>query len=31
MIALPRATIATLMRLGGGIGRLLDRGEKRKH
>jgi DNA-binding transcriptional regulator GbsR (MarR family) len=31
MIALPRATIATLMRLGGGIGRLLERGEKRKH
>jgi DNA-binding transcriptional regulator GbsR (MarR family) len=28
MIALPRATLATLMKLGGGIGRLLDRGEK---
>jgi DNA-binding transcriptional regulator GbsR (MarR family) len=30
MIALPRATLATLMKLGGGIGRLLDRGDKRK-
>lgn len=30
MIALPRATLATLMKLGGGVGRLLDRGDKRK-
>jgi DNA-binding transcriptional regulator GbsR (MarR family) len=29
MIALPRSTIATLMKLGGGIGRLLDRGGKK--
>jgi DNA-binding transcriptional regulator GbsR (MarR family) len=29
MIALPRSKIATLMRLGGGIARLLDRGSKR--
>ena len=29
MIALPRATIATLMKLGGGIARLLDRGGKK--
>jgi DNA-binding transcriptional regulator GbsR (MarR family) len=29
MIALPRSTIATLMKLGGGIARLLDRSSKR--
>lgn len=29
MIALPRSTIATLMKLGGGITRLLDRGGKK--
>jgi DNA-binding transcriptional regulator GbsR (MarR family) len=29
MIALPRSKIATLMKLGGGIARLLDRGGKR--
>jgi DNA-binding transcriptional regulator GbsR (MarR family) len=29
MIALPRSTIATLMKLGGGIARLLDRGGKK--
>jgi DNA-binding transcriptional regulator GbsR (MarR family) len=29
MIALPRSTIATLIKLGGGIGRLLDRGGKK--
>lgn len=29
MIALPRATIATLIKLGGGIARLIDRGGKR--
>lgn len=29
MIALPRATIATLMKLGGGIARLLERGGKK--
>jgi DNA-binding transcriptional regulator GbsR (MarR family) len=29
MIALPRSTIATLMKLGGGIARLLDRGRNR--
>jgi DNA-binding transcriptional regulator GbsR (MarR family) len=29
MIALPRSTIATLMKLGGGISRLLDRGGKK--
>ena len=29
MIALPRSQIATLMKLGGGIARLLDRGGKR--
>jgi hypothetical protein len=29
MIALPRSTIATLIRLGGGIARLLDRGGKK--
>jgi hypothetical protein len=29
MIALPRATIAALMKLGGGIARLLDRGGRR--
>ena len=29
MIALPRSTIATLIKLGGGISRLLDRGGKR--
>jgi hypothetical protein len=28
MIALPRSTIVTLMKLGGGIARLLDRGGK---
>ena len=29
MIALPRSTIITLMKLGGGIARLIDRGPKR--
>jgi DNA-binding transcriptional regulator GbsR (MarR family) len=29
MIALPRSTIVTLIKLGGGIARLLDRGGKR--
>jgi DNA-binding transcriptional regulator GbsR (MarR family) len=29
MIALPRSTIATLMKLGGGIARLLERGGKK--
>jgi DNA-binding transcriptional regulator GbsR (MarR family) len=29
MIALPRSTIVTLMKLGGGIARLIDRGGKR--
>jgi DNA-binding transcriptional regulator GbsR (MarR family) len=29
MIALPRATIATLIKLGGGIARVLDRGGKK--
>jgi hypothetical protein len=29
MIALPRSTIVALMKLGGGIARLLDRGGKR--
>jgi hypothetical protein len=29
MIALPRATIATLIKLGGGIARLLDRGGRK--
>ena len=29
MIALPRSTIATLIKLGGGISRLLDRGGKK--
>jgi len=29
MIALPRSTIATLIKLGGGIARLLDRGGKK--
>jgi len=29
MIALPRSTMTTLMKLGGGIARLLDRGGKR--
>jgi hypothetical protein len=29
MIALPRSTIITLMKLGGGIARLIDRGGKR--
>jgi hypothetical protein len=29
MIALPRSTIAALMKLGGGIARFLDRGGKR--
>ncbi len=29
MIALPRSTITTLIKLGGGITRLLDRGSKR--
>jgi hypothetical protein len=29
MIALPKSTIITLMKLGGGIARLLDRGGKR--
>jgi DNA-binding transcriptional regulator GbsR (MarR family) len=29
MIALPRSTIATLMKLGGGIARLLDRGGRK--
>jgi DNA-binding transcriptional regulator GbsR (MarR family) len=29
MIALPRSTIITLMKLGGGIARLVDRGPKR--
>jgi hypothetical protein len=29
MIALPRSTIVTLMKLGGGIARLLDRGGKK--
>jgi hypothetical protein len=28
MIALPRSTIATLMKLGGGVARLLDRGKR---
>jgi DNA-binding transcriptional regulator GbsR (MarR family) len=29
MIALPRATMATLIKLGGGVARLLDRGAKK--
>jgi hypothetical protein len=29
MIALPRSTIATLIKLGGGIARLLDRGGRK--
>ena len=29
MIALPRSTIITLMKLGGGIARLIDRGGKK--
>jgi hypothetical protein len=28
MIALPRSSIVTLIKLGGGIARLLDRGRK---